>query len=119
MLLAASSALERPRLQDRAGLPEYIAQLGDVDLLRRDASLNAERGRRARGLASDHAGRNLFGRVVGAMVDRDAAPRRQQVVDLAHEQRAIRNPVAGAVARPVAGDADRVVHRTVDVLAPE
>ena len=54
-----------------------------------------------------------------AVVDGDAAAGDEQVGELAGQQGAVRDAVAGIVLRPVTGDRDGVVKGTVDVVATE
>ena len=54
-----------------------------------------------------------------AVIDRDAATGHEQVVELARQERAVRDPVERAVLRPVAGERDRVGRAPVHVVAPE
>ena len=57
--------------------------------------------------------------MVRAVVDADAAARRQQVVDALGQQAAVGDLVDAAVLRPVAGDRHHVVERLIQVLACE
>lgn len=100
-------------------LPEVRLELVDLEVGGLDTPGDGERARRTGGLARGEAGRDLLRRVVYPVVDGDASPGDEDVVEPREEEGAVGDGVHRAVLRPVTGEGDGVREGPVHLLTGE